>query len=307
MHRTCIRFVSLIAVILLSWACNNQGGRKGPYDTPTSGTIYISADESFKPIIDSEVKVFESSFPDAKLVISYKPEADCFRDLIKDSTRMIIVTRGLSREEDQFYRDSIHYAPLFGQLAYDAVAVIVNNKSKDTIMNMDDLRALLAGKSRTDLEPVMDGVKETSTVRYLIDSVMQGQPLGKQVVAARSSQGVLNYVAQTPNAVGFIGVSWIGDQDDTAQIHFLEKVKVVALKCGTCLAETYVKLYPANIALKRYPMVRGLFYILKENWSGLGNNFVNFLQYERGQLIFRRAYLIPSRMNFEIRDMQISN
>ncbi len=52
-------------------------------------------------------------------------------------------------------------------------------------------------------------------------------------------------------------------------------------------------------------MVRGLYYILKENYSGVGNNFVNFLQYERGQLIFKRSYLVPARMNFEVRDMEI--
>jgi phosphate transport system substrate-binding protein len=68
-----------------------------------------------------------------------------------------------------------------------------------------------------------------------------------------------------------------------------------------------VKPYQANIALGRYPLVRGLYYVLKENFSGVGNNFVNFLQFERGQLIFRRAYLVPSKMSFEIRNMQISN
>jgi phosphate transport system substrate-binding protein len=49
-----------------------------------------------------------------------------------------------------------------------------------------------------------------------------------------------------------------------------------------------------------------LYYILKENWSGVGNNFVNFLQYERGQLIFQKAYLWPTGMSFLNRDVQIS-
>ena len=52
-------------------------------------------------------------------------------------------------------------------------------------------------------------------------------------------------------------------------------------------------------------MIRGLYYILKENYSGIGNNFVNFLVNERGQLIFRRAYLVPARMTFNIRDVQL--
>lgn len=52
----CIVF-AVLAVLFTS--CHS-----GPYieqETPTSGTIHISVDESFKPVIDSQLKVFESS------------------------------------------------------------------------------------------------------------------------------------------------------------------------------------------------------------------------------------------------------
>jgi len=157
------------------------------------------------------------------------------------------------------------------------------------------------------LQPVMDGTSATSTVRFVIDSVLKGRSLGRNVIGAKSSEGVINYVSDHENAVGFIGVSWIGNDDDPAQLTFFKKVRIAALRCGTCLGETYTLPYQANIALHRYPMIRGLYYILKEDFSGVGSNFMNFLQFERGQLIFRRAYLVPARMSFEIRNMQISN
>ncbi len=286
--------------------CGNHNNNKFSRDTPTDGTINISVDESFKPVIDSEIKVFESSFPNAHIIAHYKPEADCFRDLAQDSTRMIIVTRGLTREEEKYYEDSMNFEPPFDVMALDAIAVIVNKDSKDTIFTMNDIHSLLNGSPKKDLIPVMDGTSETSTVRFVIDSVLRGQALGKNVVAAKNSEGVINYVASNKNAVGFIGVSWIGDRDDPQQLKFLQKVKVAAIQCISCLGETYVQPYQANIALGRYPMIRGLYYILKENYSGIGNNFVNFLQYERGQLIFRRSYLMPAHMNFDIRDAQIT-
>ena len=299
-------YVLIVFAFLMS--CGDGGsGKKTPQETPTSGTIHISCDESFKPVMDSQVKVFESSFPNVKLIIDYKPEAECFRDLTADSTRMIIVTRGLNKDEEKFYLDSIHFVPIYGKLAYDAIAVVVNNGAKDTLFSMDEIRTLLKGQSSTKLQPVMDGVSATSTVRYAIDSILKGQPLGKNVQAAKSSEGVIDYVAKSPDAVGFIGVGWIGNPEDPAQMEFLQKVKVAAIKCEVCPNDTYVEPYQANIALKRYPMVRGLYYILKEDYKGVGNNFVNFLQFERGQLIFRRAYLMPARMSFEIRNMQITN
>src|ERR1700742_3675289 len=113
-------------------------GNKGPRETPKSGTIQISVDESFKPVIDSQIKVFESSFPDAHIIADYEPEAQCLRDLSTDSTRMILVTRGLTPEEGNFYNDSFHVRPTFDVLAYDAIAVIVNPGSKDSNFEMKD-------------------------------------------------------------------------------------------------------------------------------------------------------------------------
>lgn len=288
--------------------CHSGGGQgaKTSQETPTSGTIDISVDESFRPVIDSQIKVFESSFPNTHIIPHYKPEAQCLRDLATDSTRMIIVTRGLSDQEQKFYQDSFYLTPQEQPLAYDAIAVIVNNQSKDSIFEISDIQRLLDGTD-THLQPVMDGVSATSTVRYAIDSILHGKPLGKNVTAARSSEEVINYVANNPRAVGFVGVLWIGDQDDPNHSNFLKQVNIAGVRCTSCLGPTYVKPYQANIALKRYPLVRRLYYVLKENFRGVGSNFANFLQFERGQLIFSKAYLWPTKMSFQVRDTQISN
>jgi phosphate transport system substrate-binding protein len=164
---------------------------------------------------------------------------------------------------------------------------------------------MLSGKD-TRHQPVMDGVTATSTVRYAMDSILHGQPLGKNVMAARGGEAVVDYVAGNPQAVGFVGAGWIGDRSDPSDTSFNRKVKVAAIQCVSCLGPTNVKPYQANIALRRYPLVRSLYFILKENFSGVGNNFVNFLQFERGQLIFSKSFMWPAGMNFQIRDVQIS-
>src|ERR1700730_14188020 len=177
------------------------GCHSGPQikqETPLWGTIHISVDESFKPVIDSQLKVFESSFPNAHILVEYKPEAACLRDLFNDSTRMVIVTRGLSLAEERYFRDTVKTPAVSGILAYDAVALVVNNHSHDTVMTMDEVRNLLEGNDKKKREAVMDGVSATSTVRYAMDSVLKGKALGKNVVAARSSPKVISYVADHP-------------------------------------------------------------------------------------------------------------
>ena len=209
--------VSVCGSILMT-GCSGKG--KIFVETPTNGTINISVDESFQPVIDSEIKVFESSYPNAHIVPHYKPEAECLRDLAGDSTRMIIVTRGLSPAEEKYYEDlPEHYKPIYDTLAWDAIAVIVNRNSPDSIFKMSGIRKMLNGEDKQH-QPVMDGLSATSTVRYAVDSILRGQPMGKNVTAARSSRKVIDYVAENPRAVGFIGVSWIGDQDDPEQLSF---------------------------------------------------------------------------------------
>jgi len=288
-------FVSVLA------GCNNA--EQKPFgDTTNSGTINISVDESFKPVIDSQIKVFEASYKDAKIIAHYKPEAECLKDLNNDSIRMVIITRALTDKEVDLLTKKEQFSPLQGKIAYDAVALIVNNQAKDSIFDMTDVRSILKGTSGYKLRPVMDGLSATSTVRYAMDSILQGHPMGKNVTAATSSQGVIDYVSNNPDAIGFVGVSWIGNPEDTTQISFLKKVRIASIRCGICPQETYVKPYQANIAMRRYPLVRGLYYVLKENYDGLGNGFANFMLYERGQLIFRRAYLWPAKMQFIVRD-----
>lgn len=288
-------------IMLLLGSCSGARERTD-VDTPEKGIIHISVDESFKPVIDSQIQVFEALYPGAKIIAEYKPEADCFRDLIKDSTRMIIVTRGLTPEEEKFYKDSLKYGPTWSKVANDAVALVVNNNSKDTIITLEKIRGILDGSTGDKQIAVFDGLSATSTVRYAVDSILKGKSFDpKKVFAVKSSLEVINYVSSSDNAIGFVGVSWIGNKEDTSQLSFLKKVKIASIECITCDGKPFVKPYQANIMTKRYPLVRGLYYILKENYDGLGSGFANFMEYEKGQLIFRRAYLGPAKMNFSIR------
>jgi len=284
-------------------ACKSRNAP--PQETTTSGTIHISVDESFKPVIDSQIKVFESQHPDAHIVVQYKAEADCLRDLNVDSVRMVIVTRGLTDAEDQALSEKYSLKPAYGPIAWDAIAVIVNNKSKDTLFTMQDIRSIAKGTSGFKYKMLLDGKTATSTVRFVVDSLLKGEPLSSSVVAAPNTEGVIDYVSKNDDAIGLLGVSWIGNKDDTTQLSFLKKVKIAQIECRGCNG-TYVDPVQYNIAYGRYPMIRPLYYILKENYDGLGNGFANFLIYEKGQKIFYRAYLLPARMDFGQRNMQIS-
>ena len=294
-----VKWPGIIAILLLI-GCSSGNSETETLDTRESGTIHISVDETFKPIIDSQIKVYESSYPEAKIIAHYKPEAECLRDFAVDSIRLIIATRGYSKSEEQFIIDSLKTAPSKMTIAYDAIAVIIHPSSEDSLITMEYIKDILTGKAKKKVIPVFDGLKATSTVRYIIDSVLNGAMMSPEVVAAESSEGVIDYVSKTKEAVGFIGVSWIGNPEDSTHLSFLEKVKVAQVEHPQ-LPGIFVTPAQYNIFYRRYPMVRDLVYILKERHNGLGHGFSNFLTTQRGQLIFQRAYLMPALMDFQIR------
>ncbi len=306
-----VRILNMALVIALFTAGCKQHLKPGqdPGDSFDEGTIHISVDESFKPVITQQVKVYEASHPKVHIVASYKAEADCFRDLQSDSTRMIIVAKGLNETESTAFKNALTYTPDWEILAYDAVDVIVNASSADSVFTIQRLENMLSGKD-TSKTVVVDGKNATSTVRYLLDSVLKGKSFGKNVTAAAGSKAVVEYIARNANAVGFVGSSWVGNDEDPEQVAWGKQVKTALVECRNCKkanepAVYYAKPAQASIAYGQYPLIRPLYYILKENYAGLGRGFKSFMSFERGQLIFRRSYLVPAQMSFNIRTSNI--
>jgi phosphate transport system substrate-binding protein len=296
----------VLAVLLFFAACKGKArdSSDDDRDTPNKGTIRISVDESFKPVIEEQIKVHHSFFPDTKIIVSYKPEVECLKDLQNDSTRMILIARGLSKNESRIFESSLGYRPQFAILAYDAVAVIVNHASADSVFTINELKDILNGKSKKIA--VMDGKNATSTVRFLKDSILKGAAFGANVVASKNSEDVVDIVSKNENVVGFVGLSWVGDSYDPKQQENLKKIRLALVECVRCVEKGFfAKPSQATISYAQYPLPRPMYYILKENSAGLGTGFMNFMSLERGQLIFKRALLVPAKMNFKVRSGKI--
>jgi phosphate transport system substrate-binding protein len=131
--------------------------------------------------------------------------------------------------------------------------------------------------------------------------LLRGKQFGKNVFATADSKEVVNYIAQNSNAIGFVGSSWVGDFDDPEQVAYTDKIRFALIECRICDKGVYAKPSQATIAQGEYPLVRPLYFILKENANGLGTGFVNYMSLERGQLVFRRSYLVPAKIDFTVR------
>ena len=298
----CRKLYSLVlAGSLLLTACNEKSS--GPTDTPSSGSITISVDETYKPVIDQQLHVFDSSYPDAHIKIEYKSEAECFKDYLAGKVRLILVTRELSAEE-KLYCEKKEIVPRSGELARDAVAIILNKDDADTAFGIARLRGILTGEAKGGYNVVFDN-SGSSTLRFIQDSIMKGTPLGPNVFAANGNDSVVRYVKSNPKSMGIVGLSYVSSDDDPGNTGaFINSVRVAALYNDS--TREYLQPYQAYVALRSYPLSRNLYFIKNEPHYGLGTGFANFLSRERGQLIFAHAHLFPLRTSIILRPTQLN-
>ena len=273
-------------------------------DNLSKGVIDISADESYQPIIDEQLKVFDSSYPEAKITVHYKPEAECFKDYFDNKARIILVTRALTKEEKDLC-DQKKIFPSSEALAGDGIAVVVNNEAIDTQLDVNAIKGILTGVYKKKYTVVFDN-QQSSMLRYITDSLLKGDKLGANVFAAKGNKEVIDYVSKNPDAIGFVGMSYVyANEDTSAAGTFISNVKVVALQ--NAADRQFYKPYQAYIALKSYPLTRKLYYINAESYHGLGTGFANFLGSYRGQLVFLHAHFFPLKEQITVREAKINN
>ena len=294
-----VAFAFLCSIVFV--ACDRSGEKKET-DTLSKGRISISVDETYKPIVQEQMKVFDSSFPEAHITVHYKPEAECIRDFLNDSARLILVTRDLTADEKK-YCEQKKVVPTSLAVAKDAVAVVLNHSSTDTVLGINELKGILTGNFRKKYTVVFDN-QGSSTLRYMMDSLLKGEPLGANVFAAKGNDSVIAYVANNPDAIGFVGVSYVSDFEDPEGLAFIKTIQVVSIYNDTL--QKFYKPYQAYIAPNYYKLTRNLFYINRETYPGLGTGFANFISKERGQLIFKQARLFPLRTNIIFREAAVN-
>lgn len=290
-----------LAAITLMAACGpNPNAKK--LDTATEGTIRISVDETYKPLIDSEIKVFESLYPKAHIIPTYKPEAECFKDLLNDSARLVIVTRDFNQQERDYFKQ-IKITPNSLLLAWDALALVVNKDNPDSILNMEQVRGIMNGNNKDRKWQLVFDNANSSTVRYIMDSINMGKPLPTNTMAAKTNPEVVDYVSKNKDAIGVIGVSWISDPNDSLSMAFTKQVSVVRIRADN--GSEFVKPYQAYIGIGTYPLKRGFFYCLREPYHGLGSGFATFLGSYEGQLVIKQFRLFPARLNVVFREANL--
>lgn len=285
--------ILLISIFVLSCADRDRNGNV--LDTPTNGHIVIATDESLKPLIDAELTAFQGIYQNAHVDVKYTSEQEAIDLLLKDSVRLVVVSRKLFEEEKEIIA-SQKIVPTEMKMATGGIALIAHPSTSDTIIHLNDLKELLTGIDVTRFSEVVFDEPKSGIIRHLSDLFKLDKQPGSNCFALSNSQAVVQYVAQKPGTLGLIDLSWISDRDDSTANAFLDSIKVMAVGSDTAAYQPY----QAYIAQHKYELSRDIVVISREARSGLGSGLIAFIASDKGQRIVLKSGLVPATMPIRI-------
>lgn len=305
--------IFLLSVTLGFSACNRDRAAVRT-DTMSSGVAKVALDETCLPFMREEVGVFESLFNEADIQEIYLSDEEAISLLLKDSVRLVVAARDFTQAEKDRLREN-KLLSRSNKIALDAVALIIHGKRRDTLMSVPALKKIVTGAT-TDWGEVSPGSKlgkirvvfdkpTSSTVRYLQENVCDNEPFGKDIKAMPSTEDVIEFVANTPNALGIVGVAWISDPNDTLSLKFIDRIRVMAVSPFEDARDDNSYLPQAAwIALKKYPLTRDIYILTSDAPGHLPSGFMNFVGGEKGQRLILKSGIIPANRPMRVVSMK---
>ncbi|MBQ4223947.1 MAG: substrate-binding domain-containing protein [Prevotella sp.] len=301
-----LTFIGMLLTGIAIISCDNSDKRGGRTDTETSGEVTIAADESLKPIIQELIDDFQFKYPKAKINLLDTTENRGF-ELIRDMQTCLFFTTRPLKDSEVAYLKTKNQLPEVFPIGYDALSLIVHPANNDTCITVNDIKRILNGEvtkwnevfpsSKLGNFNVVFDNKESATLHYVVDSILDGKPINNpNVTAAKTSAEVIEYVHDTPGAIGVIGSNWLNDKNDSTNLTFINKVRVMGVSTrDKATPQNSWKPYAGYLLDGRYPFARTIYAICVDPPRKLPYSFANYITKPVGQKIVLRAGLLPYR------------
>jgi len=312
--KRCLQSIAVFLTgIIVFTSCLNRAP-KPLNETPTRGNITITVDESFQPLLETQIFTFTHIYDNAYITARYKPEFDVINDFMDDSIKVIVTSRRLTENQIQYLRESLIIARTT-TFAYDALALVTSKDNFDTLITYNNVRDIFLGNitrwnqlnprsNLGEIQVIFDN-NGSGNIRYFRERFEISGALPSNFYAVNANFEVIEFVSRNRNAIGIISVNWISDVNDPRSMNFKNKINVLAVSNPFLGDRSFYRPYPGSIYDRSYPFVREVNFISRETFAGLGTGFIQWATAEQGQRIALKSGLVPATM--PIRLVQINN
>ena len=228
-----------------------------------------------------------NTYDKANVTIVPKTENEIVNYILQDSVKIAVLPRMLNdRELKPFEGKKVISQTAF---AKDAIIFVNSKNSQDSIINLTEIIELIKNPDlKSDHVFVFDNINSSLT-QYFKNKAGVTE-FGDNVYFAKDTKEVVSYTSKNPKAIGIVGINWLLQPDEEIQ-----NVKK-DLKSMSVFNEIDKKYYlptQSTIADGSYPLIRELFIIEAQGFSGLGKGISSFAASDRGQRIVLKSGLFP--------------
>lgn len=284
-----LKLSAAIFSLFLVISCKNSTDSN--QETILKGNATLLVDATLMPVMEDQVQIFESRY-EATIKMNVQSEAEVIQSLVKDTSSIAVLSRKLNADEMKIFANR-KIIPKTTPFALDAVALITNRNSSDTLVAIKDVVNFMKGDFSSKIKGLVFDNPNSSTVRYMnklagLTSIPQ-----KGVFSFGTNNEVIKFVSQNEGMIGVVGLNWLTQPRPEMQ-QYVDKVAALSVK-GYNQNDFYAP-DQNNIAEGKYILARELYIVNCQGFSGLGMGFASFVAGDIGQRIILKSGLLPYKV-----------
>jgi phosphate transport system substrate-binding protein len=292
-----------LATLLILGFCALLSCKFYAEESTTYGKNKIGIDITLQPPMAEELRLFHLTYKDAELTPIYKPELDLINEIKNDSLRLFVLGRKLTPEECDF-GNGRSFVPRYTTVGIDALAIIENPSNPTKLFTYEEIEKIFKGEitqwSQLDknnnlknIQLFFDG-NNSSTATYFMDK-FGVKKLPKGAAGAEGNLDVIEKISKVPNAIGFIGMSWLSNMTDKELSDVNGKVKLAFIRPKGSTLDQYYQADPMNVSDSLYPFIRPI-YVIDAGRTTLGTGLASFIFSDVGQRAMLKTGTLPIQM-----------
>lgn len=287
-----------LAVLLSS--CEPGFDHRQRENSPTSGDLTLYYEAALHKHVNNQAYTFQRLYPNTRLRLCPASEDLAVKALYDDSCESIVITRQLNSKELKAFA-SKRFDPKYSMVATTAMALICNTKLPLKRLHYNEVLDLLKGdKTLADSSQNPLRVKlfldrsGSGLSRYLLDSLLHQSSYPAHLTLMNSAIETLNAVARDDRAIGLIDFAWLSDSDDSLAKAFDGKIRLLPVGSRNG-GNRFERPSQSSFKLGLYPFARNIYVYRKTGDFTLAKGFESFVAGPKGQTIFLKQGLLPSR------------
>ncbi len=280
------KFVTLLSVVVIAGAlvlagCAQTSPTPSPSPSPTpipeptpsptpepdglSGTITTAGSTTVQPLAEKFANAFSGMFPQVTVTVQGGGSSVGVKSADEGIVDIGMASRELKSSEPALVKHV---------LCRDGIAIVTNPSGTVSDLSKDQVRQIFAGEitnwsqvgaSAGDI--IVVAREEGSGTRGAFEEMVMGESLiTNMAILQPSNGGIRTTISTTPNSIGFISFGYLDASVKTLAIDGIDATVT-------------------NVLNESYSIARPLYFLTKEEPSGIMKTFISFCLSSAGQAI----------------------